>query len=199
MTTQLKRKIARVLQDKVMFFNCDIQDGPYLISLFNAKAMIQVAAKLMKYAKIMNIPVLVSHHNRKTFGDTCNSIKANYGDNVKEYDKTTFSMVTPEIKDFLGNYEQAVLYGCETHVCVQQTCLDLLDLGKDVHLVTDGLTSYREGDRTVAIRKMENFGAVLTTSESLIFEIVKDANHPMFKQILKEVLKLKVDEPFTRL
>ena len=194
----IKKKVARLFVDKVAFLNCDIQSGNYLTSLFKANSMMQVATKLMKYSKIMNIPVFVSCQNRKLFGDTCDSIKANYHDKIKEYEKTTFSMITPEIGETLKIYDSIVLYGCEAHVCLQQTCLDLLEAGHCVHLCTDGITSRREGDRAVALRRMENAGAIMTTSESVMFEILKDSKHPKFKECL-EVLKDKVDDPFVGL
>ena len=193
---ELKRNIGRLFVDKVVFLNCDIQDGKYLLSLFKAKTMMQVASRLMKYAKIMEIPVIVTTQNTKVFGDTCGSIKAHYHDRVKEFDKTSFSMITPEVSDAIGKNNSIVLYGCEAHVCLQQTCLDLLEEGRTVHLCTDGITSKNEGDRFSALRRMENAGAIVTTSESIMFEILKDSKNPKFKECLN-VLKEIVEEPFT--
>jgi len=195
---ELKKKVGRILIDKVIFFNIDIQKGNYLMSLYKAKSMMQVATKLMKYSKIMQIPVLVSTQNKKVFGETCELIKAQYHDKVTEFEKSTFSAVTKDVIETLKTYDSVVLYGCEAHVCLQQSCLDLLELGLQVHLCTDGITSKMEGDRNAALRRMENAGALITTSESVMFEILKDSKNPKFKECL-EVIKDQVYDPFISL
>lgn len=76
-----------------------------------------------------------------------------------------------------------VLFGIETHVCVQQTALDLLDGGYDVHVVTDGCSSRAPADRAAALDRMKQSGAFLTTHESVIFELLQDSKHPNFKEV----------------
>ncbi len=83
---------------------------------------------------------------------------------------------TPERKS-------VVLFGIEAHVCVQQTALDLLEQGYAVHVLVDGVSSSRAHDRAVALRRMENAGAYLTTAESLIFMMLGSAAHPHFRAI----------------
>lgn len=78
---------------------------------------------------------------------------------------------------------QIVVVGIEAHVCVQQTVLDLLAAGFQVHLPVDAVLSRHELDRQTAIRRMEGCGAILSTVESVIFEWCEDASHPRFKQL----------------
>jgi len=66
-----------------------------------------------------------------------------------------------------------VLFGIEAHVCVQQTCLDLLELGKDVHLIVDAISSQQKYDRDIAIDRMANSGAFVTTAQSLAFMLMQ--------------------------
>merc|ERR1712216_237946 len=103
-------------------------------------------------------------------------------------EKTRFSMV-PEhgdpaaSDDWLTEASRSsyVIMGLETHVCVQQTVLDLLAMEKDVHVVVDCVTSQRNTDREIAIERMKQAGAFVTTSESVMFELLRCKEHPHFK------------------
>lgn len=95
-------------------------------------------------------------------------------------------MAIPEVKKILeqhGDRKSIVLYGIEAHVCIQQTALDLLGLGYEVHLPVDGVSSQRVQDREAALVRLRKAGAFLTTSESLLFELCKDAKSDTFKKL----------------
>lgn len=100
----------------------------------------------------------------------------------------TFSMVTPDTEPILKAFREnqirsAVLWGWEAHVCVQQTCLDLLASGWQVFVVADGTSSQRRYDRECALRLMRQSGARITTCESLLFELMRAKEHEHFKAI----------------
>ncbi len=71
----------------------------------------------------------------------------------------------------------------QAHVCVQQTCLDLLEAGKNVSVVVDGVSSQRRGDRAVALALLARAGASLTTTESIMLALCGTAAHPKFRDI----------------
>lgn len=71
----------------------------------------------------------------------------------------------------------------QTHVCVLNTCLDLLRRGVPVYVVLDAVSSQREFDRTVAINRMTQVGALATTVESIMFELIQDKSHAQFKDV----------------
>jgi hypothetical protein len=80
------------------------------------------------------------------------------------------------------------------HVCVQQTCLDLLEQGKDVHIIVDGVSSQQAFDRDIALQRMNQAGAYLTTAQSAAFMLMKSAEHENFKAVSRltvEHMKLK--------
>lgn len=83
-------------------------------------------------------------------------------------------------------------------MCVQQTCLDLLERGFNVHILTDGVSSQRQIDRSTAFRRMESAGAFLTTSESIIFELLKSHKSTEFKSVLP-ILKMGRKNPLAHL
>jgi len=78
-----------------------------------------------------------------------------------------------------------VLFGIEAHICVQQTALDLLSLGKNVVIVTDGVSSSRSLDRTTALHRLASVGAILMTAESVMFELLRTKDCREFEAISK--------------
>jgi isochorismate hydrolase len=85
----------------------------------------------------------------------------------------------------LLDYKSVILCGIEAHACVLSTCLDLLENNIDVHVIVDGVSSRSLVDRKYAFKRMKQSGAYLTTSESIMFQLCKDAAHPKFKHIQK--------------
>jgi len=174
-----------------VFLVCDVQERfRTLIHKFDHVAL--TSSIMVKASKIMGIPCVVTEQYPKALGHTCSEVLA--GDTsplIKVFEKSLFSMMTPEVEQHLKdlNRNSAVIFGVETHVCVQQTALDLLEKGWDVHVIVDGVSSQREFDRSVAIERLKAAGAFLTTSESLLFGLMKDSNYENFKavsQLVKE-------------
>ena len=79
------------------------------------------------------------------------------------------------------------MVGIEAHVCLQQTCLDLLEQGHDVHIIADGVSSQQKYDREIALRRMESSGAYVTTAQSAAFMLLGSADHDNFKAVSKLV------------
>lgn len=105
--------------------------------------------------------------------------------------KTKFSMFIPELKNFLEKSKSItsiVLMGLESHICVEQTAMDLLKSGSyNVHIVADCVLSRTSGDRSFALKRLREMGCIISTSEDLIFKLIQDKNHPKFNEIRKLV------------
>lgn len=102
-------------------------------------------------------------------------------------------MLTDEVVAKLKEFPQrrhVYVFGIESHVCVLQTCLDLLRQGYIVHLVQDANASQRLSDHLTAQKRLEHEGAIVTTTESAIFEILQDAKHPKFKALVPFIKEL---------
>ena len=82
------------------------------------------------------------------------------------------------------NRSQILLVGIETHVCVQQTALDLLEMGLLPVVLADAVSSRRPSDREVALARMRDAGAVITTVESAIYEMMVESGTELFKRLL---------------
>ncbi len=94
-------------------------------------------------------------------------------------------MLTPEIRSHLSKLktESVVIFGMETHVCVYQTCKDLLQESFNVFLASDGIYSRFTEDRIAALEQLRHWNATISTSESIIFELVRDSKHENFKEM----------------
>lgn len=122
------------------------------------------------------------------------------------FDKKTFSMITPQVSTHLSalhishttpssSSSSYILLGIEAHVCLQQTALDLVELGHEVHIITDGVSSQNKYDRQVALQRLDKCdGIYLTTAQSAAFMLLQSADHPKFKtvsRLVKEHMALK--------
>jgi hypothetical protein len=100
-------------------------------------------------------------------------------------------MVTDELLKTLQekhkDVSDVILFGIEAQVCILQTASDLRKLGYEVHIPMDGVSSQRQFDRVGGFRRLEQLGACLSTSESLLFQLLGSAKAPNFKAISKLV------------
>ena len=137
----------------------------------------------------------------KAFGETYQEITDEYPEGTQVYEKSLFSMMTEEVQQHLKTFAKStvVLYGIEAHVCIQQTCLDLLEMGYNVFVLTDCISSSRELERSTAILRMTQAGAQMTTLESILFEMMRHSKHECFKQILNDIVKDLPEAPLSKL
>jgi Isochorismatase family len=188
--------LARPKVSDTIFFQCDIQEV-FRKLIYKSENVAHVARYMAKTSEVLGVPLLVTEHNSKVFGTTLKEIQEAYPKEFALFNKLRFSMLTEEVKAHLQKEwperKNVVLYGIEAHVCVQQTALDLLINNYRVFLLVDGSSSQKEYDRAVALQRIRDAGAVLTTSESLVFELMEEASNPKFKAMLP-IIKDKVTD-----
>lgn len=137
----------------------------------------------------MEIPLIVTEQNPEKLGKTVSEFSLGHA--VGNFPKTKFSMVIPEVVQYLKTtkVDSIVIMGLESHICVEQTALDLLNAGDyDVHVVADCVLSRTLGDRELALNRLHKVGCFVTSSENVIFKLMKDKDHPKFNEIRKLVL-----------
>lgn len=140
---------------------------------------------LAQGARLLELPVLVTRQYPKGLGDTVGSLAEALGDH--DYvDKTAFSCVGEgafvQRLEAVGK-KTVIVAGVESHICVLQTVLDLLERGYVVYLAEDCCGSRDDKSHAMALGRMVTAGAVLTNTESALFEILRDAGHPARKGI----------------
>jgi len=145
------------------------------------------AAALIRGAAAVDVPVVVTEQYPKGLGRTVPEVADLLPQGVEPIEKVCFS--APEAEGFdLGGREQALVCGLEAHVCVNQTVLDLLESGIEVHVALDAVGSRFEESRQVGIEKARRAGAVITNVETALFELVGRAGTDEFKEIQRVVL-----------
>ena len=177
-------RIPRVSNSSTCLFICDIQDR-FRPLIYRSETIIKKSSLLLKVANILEIPCIVTEQYSKALGPTVPEIKSCLKPQTKVFEKKVFSMMTEDVwKEFRSTgASEVILCGIESHVCVLQTALDLLNNGVSVHLVCDAISSQRPYDRACAIERMKSCNAVVTTTESVIFDLMRSADHPKFKEI----------------
>ncbi len=144
---------------------------------------------LIEGLKILEIPLLVTEQYTKGLGFTIPSVQESIG-NQSKIEKVAFSCCdSPDFMSHLQNMGKThvVVAGIEAHVCVLQTVVDLLDNGFRVAVVTDCISSRKQTDQDIALRRIEQEGAMLSTYESVLFELCRYSGTDQFKSISKLV------------
>eukprot|EP00871_Galdieria_phlegrea_P005890 jgi/Galph1/789/GphlegSOOS_G5575.1 len=178
----MSSRFSKIQPEECIFLICDIQER-FRSVIYQYPSVIHAAKILLEASELFKIPVIATEQYPKALGHTVEELNT---DKMRVFEKTVFSMIVPEVEKALLEHSlrrTAVIVGIETHVCVLQTTIDLLEKGYSVHIVTDGVSSQRTMDRTTAFRRLEQAGAWLTTYESLLFQLMRTKDHPSFKQV----------------
>ena len=149
------------------------------------EAVARNAGVLVQGARELGLPVVVTEQYPRGLGHTVSEV-ADHLDDIPRLEKLVFSACRAEGFDLDGR-DQALVCGIETHVCVSQTVHDLLERGIEVHVARDAVTSRSEENREVGLRKMERAGAVITSVETALFEMLGAAGSDEFKAVQRLV------------
>lgn len=187
-------QVQRLKKEDTVLVGIDFQER--LMPAMKGGGELEAAAvKLIKGCRVLGVPAIMTQQYTKGLGQTVPAIAAALTEPVGEetgaaefrpVEKTSFSaMGEPafvEALEALGR-KTVIIAGIEAHVCVQQTVLDLLEKGYTVFVANDCISSRSNTDKKYSQRRMGDAGAVGTTCESILFELLKGAREPGFKQI----------------
>lgn len=141
---------------------------------------------LIKAATTLGIPVFVTEQYPQGLGKLEDDIVKLLPDHAKRYEKTSFSCVGADhfVEDLKQSQrKQILLTGMETHVCILQSAIDLLNLGFQVIVISDAVCSRHRENYETALLRLRQAGAIITNSESVLFEWLRDAKHEHFKTL----------------
>jgi nicotinamidase-related amidase len=139
-------------------------------------------AKLVEGAAAMGVPVVVTEQYPKGLGATVPEVAEHLPDETEPLEKVRFSAAAADGFDLSGR-DQALVCGIETHVCVNQTVADLLDALEEVHVAADAVGSRTADNKRIGLAKMEGAGAILTSVETALFELLGGSDAAEFKKV----------------
>ena len=142
----------------------------------------KAAAVLVEGAAELGIPIVVTEQYPKGLGHTVDPVASALPEGVEPLEKVRFSAAEVDGFDLNGR-DQALVCGIETHVCVNQTVLDLLETGVGVQVASDAVGSRTEANRRLGLERMERAGAALTSVETALFELLRGSDAPEFKRV----------------
>ena len=178
----------RILRDRSCLLVIDFQERIFPFIHENEKLLRNVPV-LIRGLKILELPVFVTEQYTKGLGVTVQPI-AEALDGIPRIEKSTFSCCDePRFNLDLATSgkENVIIAGIEAHVCVLQTVIDLVRQGYQAVVVEDCISSRKPNDKARAIERMKKEGAIITTYESILFELLRSSGGETFKAISKLV------------
>ncbi len=165
----------------------DIQEK-LLPPIFNKDTMVKNAQLLIRLAKILSIPAMVTTQYSKGLGGTVTEIAWSLGE-IRTIDKLEFGCFGNDefrsgLKMLPGNPNTLLLCGMETHICVTQTALGALNEGYLVHVASDAVGSRSEWNWKIGLDRMRAAGAVISSTEMMMYELLRCSGTQQFKELL---------------
>ncbi len=143
--------------------------------------------KVIRCAQLLDVPIVGTEQIPEKLGPTSEPFKSLLA-NVPMIAKSAFSCCgEPKFMEQLERLgrQQFILVGIETHVCVYQTAIDLMEFGSEVFVVADAVSSRAPENKALALQAMRDAGAKIISTETAIFALLRDAADPCFKELLK--------------
>src|ERR1700728_899027 len=165
----------------------DIQEK-LLPPIFHKDELVRNAKLLIREASVLKIPAIVSTQYAKGLGGTVSEV-ASLLPETEAIDKNLFSCFGSDVfstllKRLPGNRNSLLLCGMESHICVTQTALAALREGYIVHVASDAVSSRTEWNWKIGLQRMRTAGAVISSTEMMIYELMRSSASPLFKEML---------------
>lgn len=172
-------------RDDVVLVVIDLQDG-LLPKISGGDDVVEKAAKLIRFARTLDLPVVWTEQYPKGLGVTNERVARELG-GLKALEKVSFGCFDgPGFEDALvaTGRNQLLVTGIETHVCVMQTALVALSKGYEVYVPRDAVGSRYSSDYEAGLARMQAHGGEIVTAEMAMFEVLGAAGTPEFKKVL---------------
>lgn len=172
------------LNDTVLIV-IDVQ-GKLAQLMFQKEALFEALQRLVKGAQVLELPVIWTEQVPDKLGPTIPELQPLLAERAAPISKASFSCCghPPFMRELEAvGRRQALLAGIETHICVYQTAVDLAGQGYEVQVVTDAVSSRTAENRQLGLERMKEAGARLTSTEMALFELLRVAEGPKFKEI----------------
>lgn len=186
MSTMIIDRTYRIARENTQAMVIDVQERltPHIHDHEN---IVKKIVTLVKGLQALDVPIMLNEQYKKGLGETLPEIRQLLEDkNSKGFEKVTFSACdNADSWNHLAQQNRSIvlLFGVESHVCVLQTALDLLDHGMQPVIIGDAVGSRFPYDKKLALRRIRRAGGVITTVETVLFELCRSSQDPAFKTI----------------
>ncbi|MCS7224933.1 MAG: hydrolase [Armatimonadetes bacterium] len=177
--------VERLHQDRAVLIVVDLQEK-FLPVLYEPDRLVERAVLLIKGLKVLKVPMLVTEQSPEKLGLTVEPVREALGDFYRPISKTSFSPLgSDEFRRALAalRRDQILYCGIEAHVCVLQGVLQALAMGYKVFVVQDALSSRFPEEISIAVSRMSSAGAVVVSTEMVLYELLQGADHPAFREV----------------
>lgn len=175
--------------DNTTLLVIDVQ-GKLAQLMYRKEALFDNLQKIIKGAKVLELPIIWTEQVPEKLGPTLPEINQLLVGVAEPISKASFSCCghAPFMARLQAlNRQQILMTGIETHICVYQTTVDLLNQGHEVQVVADAVSSRTVENRQIGLDRIKEAGASLTSTETALFELLRVAEGPQFKEISKIV------------
>ena len=172
--------------ERAVIVAVDLQEK-LLPAIADRQTLVKNTVLILRLAEVLGIPVVLTTQYRKGLGETVAEVrKAAPG--IEPLDKTSFGCFQDgaflhRLSD-LGSRDQLVIAGVESHICVAQTVLGAIEKSYQAHVVSDAVGSRTEANRAVGLRRMERAGALLSSAEMCVYELLGRSDTAAFKVMM---------------
>lgn len=172
-------------QEEAVLMVIDIQER-LVPAMKYGEQIIQNTNLLISFAQKLGFPIIVTEQYPKGLGKTVSDVSNNL-EKAEIFEKATFSGCTNEVTSALKRLgrKKIIITGTETHVCVFQTVRDLLADGYQIFVASDAVCSRSKGNYLNGLSLMSSMGAVVTNTETICFDLMKQSGTPLFKELSK--------------
>lgn len=182
----------RINRENTIGLVVDMQEK-LMPTIHDGKEIIHNSLKLLEGLKVFKIPIVVTQQSSENLGTTISDLNKAIG-NFSYIEKNTFSCYREpafiRVLNRIGR-RNVVMIGVEAHICILQTALDLLYNNFNPVIVEDCVGSALPNDKKVSVWRMRDVGSIITTSESILFELCREAGTDDFKEVLSILKKYK--------
>jgi nicotinamidase-related amidase len=174
----------KILENNTAAVIIDIQENLFP-HIYNHEILLVNSLKLIEGLKILEIPIVITQQYTKGLGPTVQSVTGKFQE-FSFIEKNSFSCCDePLFMTQLARLEKKniLILGIEAHVCVLQTCVDLIEKGYTPVVIEDCIGSRKDQNKTIALLRMQQEGALITSSESILLELTRYSGSERFKRI----------------
>ncbi len=172
--------------ERTVIVAVDLQEK-LLPAIADRDRVVRNTVLILRLAEVLGVPVVLTTQYRKGLGETVAEVR-DAAPGIEPLDKTSFGCFQDEAflqrLNALGSRDQLVVTGVESHICVAQTVLGALEKSYQAHVVSDAVGSRTAENREVGLRRMERAGALISSAEMCVYELLGRSDAPAFKKML---------------